>query len=355
MLHSLAPLFDALVLLQPHNPRVLPPPTLSRCSINSHPRSRSTPKSSASRTLHCAAPASSPGRDGVVLATGSMYLISDLVTTRRLPARARLDAVNDEREHRRAFEDDGSGGRQRGGHDPGLLRDRLPARPHLSLRFRVRGSRTEVNGGGAGAPMRQESCVIVPAYVYTRPSMTPIAGIFGIHNHTASLIVDLALVVLAVIWLALIYWTFADARRRIADGILVACATITSLLPVHRHDRLHDRAAAGIPRGCARARSGDPGGAGAARSDRRPHLPVLRPRGREGLPALPACLRKLRDPCVSCGKPLEAELEDLPVLRDRPRPRSDPRTRSAQRPARARSAVVTRSRRWCAPPPSDLI
>jgi len=28
-------------------------------------------------------------------------------------------------------------------------------------------------------------------------------------------------VVLGVIWLALIYWTFADARRRIADSLLV--------------------------------------------------------------------------------------------------------------------------------------
>ena len=61
--------------------------------------------------------------------------------------------------------------------------------------------------------------------------MVTIAGIFGIHNHTASLIVDLAVVVLGVIWLALIYWTFADARRRIADSLLVGCATVAAFFP----------------------------------------------------------------------------------------------------------------------------
>ena len=34
-----------------------------------------------------------------------------------------------------------------------------------------------------------------------------------------------------VFWLALVYWTFADARRRIADPILIGCATVASLFP----------------------------------------------------------------------------------------------------------------------------
>ncbi len=33
------------------------------------------------------------------------------------------------------------------------------------------------------------------------------------------------------IWLSLVFWTFADARRRIADPMLVACATAASLFP----------------------------------------------------------------------------------------------------------------------------
>ena len=98
--------------------------------------------------------------------------------------------------------------------------DRLRARAHLPLAACL--------ALGDGQQIVRSA---VSALLYTRPSMTPFAGIFGIHNHTVSLVVDAALVVLAVIWLALIYWTFADARRRIGDGMLVACATIVSFIP----------------------------------------------------------------------------------------------------------------------------
>ena len=56
-------------------------------------------------------------------------------------------------------------------------------------------------------------------------------AIFGIKNNTISLVVDLVILFLVVMWLALVYWTYADARRRIADPMLVACATVASLFP----------------------------------------------------------------------------------------------------------------------------
>src|SRR5206468_607792 len=37
--------------------------------------------------------------------------------------------------------------------------------------------------------------------------------------------------ILAVFYLSLVFWTFADARRRIDDPLLVACATACSLFP----------------------------------------------------------------------------------------------------------------------------
>src|SRR5512132_2864001 len=60
--------------------------------------------------------------------------------------------------------------------------------------------------------------------------MGPIA-LFGIENSGLSLAANLLLLFLVVIWLALVYWTWSDARRRIADPMLVACATAASLFP----------------------------------------------------------------------------------------------------------------------------
>ncbi len=60
--------------------------------------------------------------------------------------------------------------------------------------------------------------------------MGPIA-LFGIENSGLALAVNLLLLFLVVIWLALVYWTYSDARRRIADPMLVGCATAASLFP----------------------------------------------------------------------------------------------------------------------------
>src|SRR5438105_7216773 len=60
--------------------------------------------------------------------------------------------------------------------------------------------------------------------------MLPFA-IFGIHNSALNLAVELICLLLVVSWLALLYWTYADARRRIADPLLVGCATAASLFP----------------------------------------------------------------------------------------------------------------------------
>src|ERR687886_2293186 len=56
-------------------------------------------------------------------------------------------------------------------------------------------------------------------------------AMFGIENSGLALAVNLLLLFLVVIWLALVYWTWSDAHRRIADPMLVACATAASLFP----------------------------------------------------------------------------------------------------------------------------
>lgn len=56
-------------------------------------------------------------------------------------------------------------------------------------------------------------------------------AVLGIENDGLNLAVNLLLLFLAIIWVALIYWTYTDARRRIADPMLVGCATAASLFP----------------------------------------------------------------------------------------------------------------------------
>ena len=56
-------------------------------------------------------------------------------------------------------------------------------------------------------------------------------GVFGIDSGGLNTAVNVLILFLVVIWAALIFWTYADARRRIDDPMLVACATAASLFP----------------------------------------------------------------------------------------------------------------------------
>ena len=56
-------------------------------------------------------------------------------------------------------------------------------------------------------------------------------AIFGIDNNGLNLVVNLLILMLVVVWLALIVYTYLDARRRISDPFLVGCATLASFIP----------------------------------------------------------------------------------------------------------------------------
>src|SRR6187200_273326 len=108
--------------------------------------------------------------------------------------------------------------------------------------------------------------------------MTSLA-IFGITNDTLDTVVKLLLLVLVVVWLALVFYTYADARRRIADPMLVACATAAALFPfvgtiVYMIVRPPE------------------------------YLDDVRERELE-MQAAEARLHELKDPCLSCGRPLD--------------------------------------------------
>jgi len=86
MLAALVPLCDALVLTGSQNPRALPPPTLQSLVRQLHGPSSELvrePRAALDRAGELAGPS------GIVVATGSLYLVADLVR----PARGQRASV----------------------------------------------------------------------------------------------------------------------------------------------------------------------------------------------------------------------------------------------------------------------
>jgi hypothetical protein len=190
-------------------------------------------------------------------------------------------------------------------------------------------------------------------------------AVFGIENDGLNLAVNLLILVLIVIWLALIYWTFADARRRIADPLLVGCATAASLFPfvgtivyviVRPPEFLEDVRERELEIAAAEARLA---------TLEHHHCPYCGFEVEKDFLRCPSCLRRLREPCAVCAKPLdprwkicpycEAEVGQAPP---EPRPRRTRRTAAAapsrqgsQRSSGQRAERAERSER--APRPAE--
>jgi hypothetical protein len=190
------------------------------------------------------------------------------------------------------------------------------------------------------------------------------SAVFGITNDGLNLAVNLLLLFLFVLWLALVYWTHADAKRRIADPMLVACATAAALFPfvgtivymvVRPPEYLEDVHERELEIAAAEARLAH------AHEEACPYCeyPVER-----SFLRCPSCLRRLKEPCQTCGKPLdprwricpfcEAEVAEKAAQprrqrqRQRPQPeppgKQEPRGQSEQRtqtePRRERPAAA---------------
>lgn len=62
------------------------------------------------------------------------------------------------------------------------------------------------------------------------PFVAPIA-LFGIDNDGAvGVAANLLVIFLVAIWLALVYWTWTDARRRLTDSVLIGSAALAALI-----------------------------------------------------------------------------------------------------------------------------
>jgi hypothetical protein len=140
--------------------------------------------------------------------------------------------------------------------------------------------------------------------VSSAPAVLPLA-IFGIGNDGINLAVNLLLLLLVVIWLALIYWTFTDARRRIDDPMLVGCAVAASMFPfvgtlvytiVRPPEYLEDVHERELEMQAAEARLAQAGFL---------HCPHCDAQVKDDFLRCPSCMRKLKDACHNCGKPLD--------------------------------------------------
>jgi hypothetical protein len=134
--------------------------------------------------------------------------------------------------------------------------------------------------------------------------MLPLAY-FGIESSGLNLVVDLLILFVVVLYLSLIYWTYADARRRIMDPMLVGCATAASLFPfvgtivymiLRPPEYLEDVRERELEVQAAEARLHEFDHSLCPHCDYRVERDFIR---------CPSCLRKLKDRCVSCQRPLD--------------------------------------------------
>ena len=110
---------------------------------------------------------------------------------------------------------------------------------------------------------------------------------------------------LLVVWVALIFWTFTDARRRIDDPMLVGCATLASVFPfvgtivyaiIRPPEYLDDVRLRELEMQAAEAR---------LTSFDYQLCPYCDYEVKGDYLRCPSCMRRLKERCYSCGKPID--------------------------------------------------
>ena len=169
-------------------------------------------------------------------------------------------------------------------------------------------------------------------------------------SRTWFLIRNLSVFFVVVFWLAVAYWVYKDARRRIDDPWLVAMATILGLVPpfvgaiiymfFRPPEYLED----------VRERELEIRAMEERLTRRDLHCPVCRAEVEPSFLVCPVCTTKLKQACSSCGSPLEALWQICPYCEtsvDSPtvvqqldtwesEPRARPRRRRPPKPAAER-------------------
>jgi hypothetical protein len=178
--------------------------------------------------------------------------------------------------------------------------------------------------------------------------MTPLA-IFGISNDGLNLAVKLLVLFLVAVWAALVFWTYADARRRIEDPMLVACAAAASFFfpfvgtivyaIVRPPEFLDDVRERELEIAAAEARLHQVEGQHCPHCDFEIEKSFLR---------CPSCLRRLKEPCGTCGRPLDPRWKICPYCEAEVGQAAPRQARRARRTAPASAAAAPPA---AAPPP----
>lgn len=182
-----------------------------------------------------------------------------------------------------------------------------------------------------------------------------LTALFGITDSSLNLVVNLLVLVLVVIWIALVWWTNADARRRIEDPVLVATATATALFPfigtivytiLRPPEYLADTRERELETKAAELRLRRLTETSCARCEHPIELSWLR---------CPECQHRLKDPCRSCGRPVDPRWSVCPYCEAKVAGAAPPASETAKkRPARARAeqAVARKRPPASVPPPT---
>src|SRR5262249_43680797 len=172
-------------------------------------------------------------------------------------------------------------------------------------------------------------------------------AIFGLSGGFG-LVVELLTLFLIVVSLALIYWPYLDARRRIEDPVLIACATAASVFPflgtivytiLRPPEYLEDREERELELRAAELELRQ------RIENSCPHCeyPIERTYLR-----CPNCERRLRNPCRNCHQPLDPKSGQCPSCETevrKERPAGGSRRPARQRTARAAAQRQARSDR----------
>src|SRR6476659_4663220 len=181
-------------------------------------------------------------------------------------------------------------------------------------------------------------------------------AIFGITNSGLDLVVSLFVLMLVVVWLALIVYTYLDAKRRVSDPFLIGCATIASFIPylgtavyaiLRPPEFLEDAHERELEIRAAELR---------VRQLTEQSCPNCEYPVEKSYLRCPNCQHRLKDPCPTCGKPVDPRWTLCPYCEAELAPRRRSRQAEERRPEgerpRARRSATPPERQRPAPPPA---